>query len=51
MSDTVLLEKEKDIENIAARKVAVIRKKMMAAFCVMAGIAILIVAVRLDFMN
>lgn len=32
MSDTVLLEKEKDIENIAAREVAVIRKKMMAAF-------------------
>lgn len=38
MSDTVLLEKEKDIENIAAREVAVIRKKMMAAFCVMAGL-------------
>ena len=60
MSDTVLIEEEKDIEHIAARKVAVIRKKMMAAFCVMAGIAILIVAVivgifgdsvRLDFMN
>lgn len=49
MSDTVLLEKEKDIENIAAREVAVIRKKMMAAFCVMAGIAILIVVVTTGF--
>ena len=49
MSDTVLLEKEKDIENIATRKVAVIRKKMMAAFCVMAGIAILIVVVTTGF--
>ena len=51
MSDTVMIEEEKDIEHIAAIKVAVIRKKMMAAFCVIAGIAILIVAVRLDFMN
>lgn len=49
MSDTVLLEKEKDIENIAAREVAVIRKKMMAAFCVMAGIAILIAVVTTGF--
>ncbi len=49
MSDTVLIEEEKDIEHIAARKVAVIRKKMMAAFCVMAGIAILIVAVTTGF--
>ena len=49
MSDTVLLEKEIDIENIAAREVAVIRKKMMAAFCVMAGIAILIAAVTTGF--
>lgn len=32
MSDTVLIEEEKDIEHIAAIKVAVIRKKMMAAF-------------------
>ena len=30
MSDTVLIEEEKDIEHIATRKVAVIRKKMMA---------------------
>ena len=37
MSDTVIIEEEKDIEHIAERKVAVIRKKMMAAFCVMAG--------------
>lgn len=49
MSDTVLLEEEKDIENIAAKEVAVIRKKMMAAFCVMAGIAILIAAVTTGF--
>ncbi|CDA40149.1 putative uncharacterized protein [Lachnospira eligens CAG:72] len=49
MSDTVLIEEEKDIEHIATRKVAVIRKKMMAAFCVMAGIAILIVAVTTGF--
>lgn len=49
MSDTVLIEEEKDIEHIAERKVAVIRKKMMAAFCVMAGIAILIVAVTTGF--
>ena len=49
MSDTVLLEEEKDIEYIAERKVAVIRKKMMAAFCVMAGITILIVAVTTGF--
>ena len=31
MSDTVLIEEEKYIEHIATRKVAVIRKKMMAA--------------------
>ena len=37
MSDTVLIEEEKDIEHIAAIKVAVIRKKMMAAFCFMGG--------------
>ena len=49
MSDTVLIEEEKDIEHIATRKVAVIRKKMMAAFCVMAGIAILIIAVTTGF--
>ena len=49
MSDTVLIEEEKDIEHIAAIKVAVIRKKMMAAFCVMAGIAILIIAVTTGF--
>ena len=49
MSDTVLIEEEKDIEHIAAKKVAVIRKKMMAAFCVMAGIAILIVAVTTGY--
>lgn len=49
MSDTVLIEEEKDIEYIAERKVAVIRKKMMAAFCVMAGITILIVAVTTGF--
>ena len=28
MSDTVLIEEEKDIEHIATRKVAVIRKKL-----------------------
>lgn len=49
MSDTVMIEEEKDIEHIAERKVAVIRKKMMAAFCVMAGIAILITAVTTGF--
>ena len=49
MSDTVIIEEEKDIEHIAERKVAVIRKKMMAAFCVMAGIAILIGAVTTGF--
>ena len=49
MSDTVVIEEEKDIEHIAERKVAVIRKKMMAAFCVMAGIAILIIAVTTGF--
>ena len=49
MSDTVLIEEEKDIEHIAAIKVAVIRKKMMAAFCVMAGVAILIIAVTTGF--
>ena len=32
MSDTVLIEEEKDIEHIATRKVAVIRKKMMAGY-------------------
>ena len=49
MSDTVLIEEEKDIEHIAAIKVAVIRKKMMAAFCVMAGVAILKIAVTTGF--
>lgn len=49
MSDTVIIEEEKDIEHIAERKVAVIRKKMMAAFCVMAGIAILIAVVTTGF--
>ena len=45
MSDTVLIEEEKDIEHIATRKVAVIRKKMMAAYFVMAGISIIIISV------
>lgn len=49
MSDTVIIEEEKDIEHIAERKVDVIRKKMMAAFCVMAGIAILIAVVTTGF--
>jgi len=45
MSDTVLIEEEKDIEHIAAIKVAVIRKKMMAAFCVMAGGGLILIVV------
>lgn len=49
MSDTVMIEEEKNIEHIAEEKVAVIRKKMMAAFCVMAGIAILITAITAVF--
>ena len=49
MSDTVVIEEEKDIEHIAERKVAVIRKKMMAAFCVMSGIAILIIVATTGF--
>lgn len=49
MSDTVMIEEEKNIEHIAAGKVAVIRKKMMAAFCVMAGVAILITSITAVF--
>lgn len=49
MSDTVMIEEEKNIEHIAEEKVAVIRKKMMAAFCVMAGVAILITAITAVF--